>query len=260
MASIDITGGDKAATAARRAAQQAVTVEDPMVQSVKPVFLMFLQQYRLPSSGSSTALPAADELPLYVQAAHQLEMAQSTTLYVDYTHVAHYQPQLCNTIREHFYRLAPHLNAVVQQFMLEFAPQHDKHIQGLQSIAETSPFRVAFYHLPVISTIRDLKTGKIGELMSISGTVTRTSAVRPELRLATFRCGDCKTINANIAQQFRYSEVRCTHNIHDDDFAAVRALIHRLLHHCNAHNTRNTRTAFQKRLRFDSSHEISTRR
>ncbi len=79
-------------------------------------------------------------------------------------------------------------------------------------------------------SIRDLKTNVLGQLISFSGTVTRTTEVRefcggkvqlkaphatrpalcaqvrPELIRATFVCGDCKTVHRNIEQQFKYTE------------------------------------------------------
>ena len=56
--------------------------------------------------------------------------------------------------------------------------------------------------------IRDLKTKKIGQLLTIIGTVTRTSEVRPELVSGTFTCLDCSTVVRNVEQQFKYTEVR----------------------------------------------------
>lgn len=46
-----------------------------------------------------------------------------------------------------------------------------------------------------------------GKLISISGTVTRTSQVRPELLFGTFECGDCNTVIKDVEQQFKYTEV-----------------------------------------------------
>ncbi len=42
--------------------------------------------------------------------------------------------------------------------------------------------------------------------MTISGTVTRTSEVRPELFVGTFRCNLCLTTVRNVEQQFKYTE------------------------------------------------------
>ena len=67
-------------------------------------------------------------------------------------------------------------------------------------------FTLAFYNLPLISRIRSLRTEQIGQLVSISGTVTRTSEVRPELSLGTFTCEACNTVVPNVEQTFRYTE------------------------------------------------------
>ena len=67
-------------------------------------------------------------------------------------------------------------------------------------------FTLAFYNLPLISRVRQLRTANIGKLLSISGTVTRTSEVRPELYLATFICEGCRTVISNVEQTFRYTE------------------------------------------------------
>lgn len=67
-------------------------------------------------------------------------------------------------------------------------------------------FWVSLYGLGVVHRLRELTTEKIGQLISISGTVTRTSEVRPELFVGTFRCDECQSIIRGIEQQFRYTE------------------------------------------------------
>lgn len=67
-------------------------------------------------------------------------------------------------------------------------------------------FAIAFYNLPLVSRVRHLRTANIGQLLSISGTVTRTSEVRPELSLATFTCEACRAVVPNVEQTFRYTE------------------------------------------------------
>lgn len=55
--------------------------------------------------------------------------------------------------------------------------------------------------------LRELTTQRIGQLMAINGTVTRTSEVRPELLHGCFRCEMCQTVQAQLtAQQFRFTE------------------------------------------------------
>lgn len=53
--------------------------------------------------------------------------------------------------------------------------------------------------------MRDLKAEHIGKLASFTGTVTRTSEVRPELFLGSFRCTQCGTTVRNIEQHFKYT-------------------------------------------------------
>jgi DNA replication licensing factor MCM6 len=47
---------------------------------------------------------------------------------------------------------------------------------------------------------------KVGALSSFSGTVTRTSEVRPELLWGRFTCEECGTLSQPIEQQFKYTE------------------------------------------------------
>lgn len=47
-----------------------------------------------------------------------------------------------------------------------------------------------------------------GKLISVSGTVTRTSQVRPELLYGTFECNECHAIIRDVPQEFHYTQVR----------------------------------------------------
>lgn len=56
--------------------------------------------------------------------------------------------------------------------------------------------------------LRDLKPDQwVGKLASVSGTVTRTSEVRPELLYGTFQCMECGKIARDVEQQFKYTQV-----------------------------------------------------
>ena len=82
---------------------------------------------------------------------------------------------------------------------------------------QSREFNVALHSLPLVSGIRDLKTKKIGKLMSISGTVTRTSEVRPELLYGSFICEVCGGLVNDVEQQFKYTEVGFTISTHSPD-------------------------------------------
>ena len=48
-------------------------------------------------------------------------------------------------------------------------------------VTDSKWFQVGIYNLPGVNKIRDLKTLSLGKIMSIQGTVTRTTEVKPEL-------------------------------------------------------------------------------
>lgn len=54
--------------------------------------------------------------------------------------------------------------------------------------------------------IRDLKSDVLGDLVSFSGTVTRTTQVRPELHVGVFTCKDCKTVIKGVRQEYKFTE------------------------------------------------------
>ena len=51
-----------------------------------------------------------------------------------------------------------------------------------------------------------MRTDKLGRLMSLSGTVTRSSEVRPELMYATFQCIKCGRLHEHFEQQYVLTE------------------------------------------------------
>jgi DNA replication licensing factor MCM6 len=64
-------------------------------------------------------------------------------------------------------------------------------------------FVAAFYDLPTFSGLRSLKTDKLGQLVTMCGTVTRTTEVKPELLVGTFQCNECMREISGVEQQFK---------------------------------------------------------
>lgn len=136
-----------------------------------------------------------------------------TTLYVDYGHLLQRDDVLADAIQKQYYRFLPYLRRALLNLVTEFEPEYLKINPTAATTDSTNlqsrEFNIAFYHLPLVSGIRELRTDKIGTLMSISGTVTRTSEVRPELLFGSFICEVCKGHVSDIEQQFKYTEVSC---------------------------------------------------
>ena len=111
-------------------------------------------------------------------------------------------------------RFLPYLRRALQSLVRQYEPTYlytstsfSTTSSASTSSLTTREFGIAFYNLPLTSGIRDLRMDRIGELMSISGTVTRTSEVRPELVSGTFVCEGCKHTIRDVEQQFKYTEV-----------------------------------------------------
>lgn len=154
-----------------------------------------------------------------------------STFYVDYKHLASWENgSLADGVMRQYYRFLPFLTAALHNMIAKYEPQYFReHRQATTSSNMTTSaasqasqsdsshrknehqqtdklFSIAFYNLPLVSRVRSLRAANIGQLLSISGTVTRTSEVRPELSLATFVCEACRAVVPNVEQTFRYTE------------------------------------------------------
>ncbi|KAG9629593.1 MCM-domain-containing protein, partial [Aureobasidium melanogenum] len=181
------------------------------------------------SSALAPASSAATTDRYYVEQIKGLARYSLSTLYVDYRHLDAAKPVLAQAIHQDFYRYHPYMIRALHNAIATHAPRYFRqHRQPGSSAPNTSDasidghddstlhktanqqtdkvFTLAFYNLPLVSRVRQLRTSQIGSLLSISGTVTRTSEVRPELSLATFVCEICNTLVPNVEQIFRYSE------------------------------------------------------
>jgi hypothetical protein len=158
---------------------------------------------------------------------------QLTTLYVDYGHILSTDDVLADAIQRQYYRFLPYLRRAVYDLVAEYEPTYLK-INPTAAATDSSnlqnrDFSVAFYHLPLVSGIRDLRADRIGTLMSISGTVTRTSEVRPELLYGSFTCEACKGVVNEVEQQFKYTEVSSSGTFHVNEYLDFNSQVYVLI-------------------------------
>eukprot|EP00971_Amphidinium_carterae_P053013 1044197-Amphidinium_carterae.1 len=66
-------------------------------------------------------------------------------------------------------------------------------------------FTAAFWGLRNYYGIRQLGAKKLGQLISIKGTVTRTTEKKPELIVGTFQCNECSRTVTGVEQQFKFT-------------------------------------------------------
>ncbi|GLI72774.1 MCM DNA helicase complex subunit mcm6 [Penicillium ochrochloron] len=191
---------------------------------------------------SSSAPPSSGEMlsdKYYIAQIKGLKKFELSTLYVDFNHLAKWHnPILADAIAEQYYRFLPFLTKGLHNLVAKYEPEYFVS-HRLASSASSQPstsvasayasvndnpdlerqirektrhqqtdklFALAFYNLPLVSRLRQLRTKQIGRLLSVSGTVTRTSEIRPELSLGTFICEGCRTVVPNVEQTFKYTE------------------------------------------------------
>lgn len=125
----------------------------------------------------------------------------SNTMFIDFSHVMRFSDVLQRAISDEFLRFEAYLRSACKRFIMEIRPTF---------IADDNPnkdINVAFFNLPLVKRLRELTTAEIGKLVAVSGVVTRTSEVRPELLQGTFKCLECGSVIKNVEQQFKYTEV-----------------------------------------------------
>ncbi|KAJ2927898.1 hypothetical protein H1R20_g9216, partial [Candolleomyces eurysporus] len=191
-------------------------VKDAVGETLGESFESFLRSFTesvtlAATPGSDGMAPSAgDAEHIYIEQIHSMREYNLTTLYVDFGHVLLQDEVLANAIQTHYYRFLPYLRRALYNLIAEYEPEYLK-INPTAASADSDSlqsreFSIAFYHLPLVSGIRELRMDKIGRLTSISGTVTRTSEVRPELLYGSFICEVCNGLVHDIEQQFKYTE------------------------------------------------------
>ena len=165
---------------------------------------------------------------IYLAQIEVMRIYEYSTLYVDYQHLVEVEDGvLAAAILEQYYRFSPFLTKALKNLLKKYAPSllntsilgtsnseedettRNESASGLSSTgyaANERVFQIAFFNLPTVSRIREIRTEKIGTLMSILGTITRTSEVRPELYKASFTCDLCSAVVEGIEQVFKYTE------------------------------------------------------
>ncbi|GJN87914.1 hypothetical protein Rhopal_000869-T1 [Rhodotorula paludigena] len=192
-------------------------VKDDTGEKVAQLFEGFLEQFSeedpraLPTS-SMTGGPSSTSsgVHFYIEQVKGMAEFKLTTLYVDYQHLLDSHDLLAKAITQQYYRFLPYLRRSLQNLVKKYVPDYlytNSHVASTAAAGlSVRQFSIAFYNLPLVEGIRDMRTDKIGKLCALSGTVTRTSEVRPELTYGTFTCLVCHGTVRDVEQQFKYTE------------------------------------------------------
>ncbi|CAE6454157.1 unnamed protein product [Rhizoctonia solani] len=207
-------------------------VTDPTAERLRERFYQFLKEYN-----ETVNLDEAPTENLYVAQVRAMVENELTTLYVNHHHLMAFDPVTTAAIDQQYYRFLPHLRLALFALVKELAPeyiyenpmgidlgqtgplasdgsqlqvQYNHLVAPSAMLAHTSrktkDFHLAFHSLSIVDSIRDMRMGSVGRLTAISGTVTRTSEVRPELLYGLFTCTACRAPAPEVEQQFKYTE------------------------------------------------------
>ena len=104
-----------------------------------------------------------------------------------------------------YFRFCTYLEKAVKSLFEQINPNYVKDHPG--------NYHVSFKNVTEHKKIRQLRSIELGKLISINGTITRTSEVKPELIKGTFICKMCNSAIKNVEQQFRYTEPKVCSNL-----------------------------------------------
>ncbi|PVZ99494.1 hypothetical protein BB558_004508 [Smittium angustum] len=192
-------------------------VRDEAAEKIRETFEQFIENYTDDSQefsgkgkheGNESSLLAKYNDKPYMKQLFAMQMNDTNTLFVKYQDIHQYEEMLANYVSENFFRLERYINQAAKKV---FDKLHRKTNSQDNSLYDPSSSNhvsivVSIYNLPGIHRIRELRTKQIGRLVSVSGTITRTSEVRPELIMGAFACGICQTVVTGVLQQFKYTE------------------------------------------------------
>ena len=128
----------------------------------------------------------------------------ASTLCVNFRHVHSYDHELAEAIEGEYVRFEPYLRRAAKKFVLDCHPELERSSAGgsMKDTRVVPSYFVAMYNCPAILPVRALRTCTIGRFSAFSGTVTRSSDVRPELLVGSFRCQKCGLVAPDVLQQY----------------------------------------------------------
>jgi DNA replication licensing factor MCM6 len=135
------------------------------------------------------------------------DAACAATLFLDFGHLLEHDVELAEAIQTDYGRFEPFLRRAVEAFVSQLHPELQGISGGDRQATHEHTYTVAVFNLAsnVTHSIRSLRGDDLGRLVSFLGTVTRSSEVRPELLVGSFRCQKCGLLASGIPQQYHYT-------------------------------------------------------
>ncbi|KAI8318282.1 MCM-domain-containing protein [Martensiomyces pterosporus] len=186
-------------------------IRDEAAEAFRLIFESFLDTYvdaDVEREYQTNGEDDGDGGRIYVRQARKMRIDECATLFVNFGHLMQFDERAAQALLENYLRLEPYLCQAAQRLYQKTHPtsNRDPLVAVDPALSAKESLSVALFGLPGVHRVRELRADKIGTLACISGTVTRTSEVRPELINGMFRCNECGSQCGLVAQQFKYTE------------------------------------------------------
>jgi len=210
-------------------------MHDENAKEIQRLFQQFLETFKDPEPPTASSVGSnVERSPFYYIAELQEMLAYpvpNTLLKFNWVHFegpfekegdSSKWDDLSSVLAKNFYRFEPYLIEAIKNTIADNFPTEwqEKDIQKKQ-------FQLSVYNYPDRKKLRELKTSYIAQLSSFSGTITRSTEVRPELLQGTFACNECGTIATDISQNFRFTEPQKCINSHCGNTSSWQLLLER---------------------------------
>ncbi|KAJ1729485.1 MCM DNA helicase complex subunit mcm6 [Coemansia biformis] len=177
-------------------------VRDEAAESFQLLFEAFLDTYE--DAESYDVCADGFGAKIYWRQVGKMRLDECATVFVNFGHLMLFDERAGHALLDNYLRLEPYMCQAARRFY-----QKVRRANGSNDDTQTMPMvelSVSLFGLPGVQRIRELRADKIATLSCTSGTVTRTSEVRPELVSGMFRCSECGTVCGPVMQQFKYTE------------------------------------------------------
>ncbi|KAJ2553160.1 MCM DNA helicase complex subunit mcm6 [Coemansia sp. RSA 1933] len=188
-------------------------IRDEAAEAFRLIFESFLETYEEEVEegvdSSQAVVPSEHGARIYMRQASMMRLDECATLFVSISHLMRFDERAAQALLENYLRLEPYMSMAARRvYQKTHGTTGADAAAGAAGSSEpkNDAIAVALMGLPGVHRVRELRADKIGTLACISGTVTRTSEVRPELISGMFRCVECSTLCGMVAQQFKYTE------------------------------------------------------
>lgn len=189
-------------------------VIDTVGEKVRDGFIDFIKNFVEEFSDNNEN--ENDDVKIYIEQINIMKENEQSIFNVNFEHLLTFKNGvLASAILEQYYRFYPFLIQGLKYIIkvyarsllyINFFEAQTNEFLNKNNLFNERIFQISFFNLPSVTRIRDIKSKKIGSLMAIQGTVTRTSEVRPELNKACFICDLCSAVIQGIEQSFVYTE------------------------------------------------------